>query len=169
MSYILPVLFILLFVYCIIKKVPAYDYFAEGAKEAISLVFSIFPYLCAIFIFVEILNASGVSKILCDILAPVLNFLKIPSALSELLLLRPFSGNGSLAILDNIYSEFGVDSYEGKCASVLVGASDTIFYVIAVYFSTVKIKKLSFILPVCLLASLLGSICSCYLVKLFMF
>lgn len=169
MTYILPILFIALFVFCIIKKVPAYDYFAEGAKESLSLILSIFPYLCAIFIFVNLIQISGVSKLLCALLSPILEFLGIPSSLSELLLLRPFSGNGSLAILDNIYTSFGVDSYEARCASVIVGASDTIFYVVAVYFSTTKIKKLSYILPVCLLASLIGSICSCLLVRLFMF
>jgi len=167
--YVLPILFIALFVYCIIKKVPAYDFFVEGAKEAVSLVVSIFPYLCAIFIFVELLSVSGVSDILCTLLSPALEFLGIPSALSELILLRPFSGNGSLAILEKIYNTHGVDSYEGRCASVVVGASDTIMYVVAVYFSTVKIKKLSYILPVCLLASLIGSICSCLLVRIFMF
>lgn len=168
MIYVIPVLFIALFIYCIVKKVPAYDYFTQGAKTAFDLVISIFPYLVAIFIFVELLKVSGVSGFLCKVCAPALELVGIPGELSELIILRPFSGNGSLAIVQNIYNTYGADSYIGRCASVVVGASDTIFYVVAVYFSTVKIKKLSYILPVCLIACAAGSIASCFFVRLFM-
>lgn len=168
MIYVIPILFMALFVYCIIKKVPAYDYFTCGARSALNLVISIFPYLVAIFIFVKLLSVSGVSAIMCKLFSPALEFVGIPKELAELIILRPFSGNGSLAIVENIYNTYGADSYIGRCASVVIGASDTIFYVIAVYFSTVKIKKLSYILPVCLIACALGSISACMFVRLFM-
>ena len=158
-----------LFVYCFVKGVPAYDYFVKGAKESLNLVVSIFPYLVSIFIFVELMKVSGLSDYLCNLCSPLLDFLGIPTPLAELVLLRPFSGNGSLAIVQNIFLEYGPDSYVGRCAAVILGASDTIFYVMAIYFSTIKITKLRYILPVCLIACAVGSVMACLLVRMFMF
>ena len=123
--------------------------------------------MVAIFVFVELMKVSGVSDWLSIKIAPVLEALGIPAELSELIILRPFSGNGSLAIVRDIYATYGVDSYIARCASVVIGASDTIFYVVAVYFSTTKVKKLRYTIPVCLIASLVGSITACWFVRLF--
>ena len=169
MNYVLPIILIALLVYSLIKNIPAYDYFAQGAKTSFSLVYSIFPYLVAIFIFIEAINASGIGESIANFLSPVLNFLGIPPALSKIVLLRPFSGSGSLALIKEIYTTFGADSLEGRCASVVVAASDTIFYCTAIYLSTVKIKKLKWLIPVCLVASVSGTVVACLLVRLFMF
>ena len=169
MTYVLPVAFVLIFLYSLIKNIPAYDHFIKGAKESFSLVLSIFPYLVAIFIFVELLDASGVSLWLSNVLSPVFNFFGIPKELSKLIILRPFSGSGSLAILKDIYITHGPDSFVGTCASVVVGASDTVFYVVSVYFSTIKITNLKYLLPVCLIACFFGSVASCFFVKLLLF
>lgn len=167
MIYILPIILLSIFIYALVKNVPAYDHFVSGAKSAFNLVLSILPYLVAIFIFIELMNASGISKWLAVALSPILEFFGIPAELSELIILRPFSGSGSLAIVENIYSTYGVDSYVGICASVIVGASDTVFYVVSVYFSTIKIKKMRYLIPVCLIACFSGCVISCLLVKLF--
>ncbi len=167
MIYVVPILFIIIFIYCIIKNIPAYDFFVKGCSEAINLVITIFPYLCAIFIFVSLMDVSGISDWLCKICEPVLSLVGIPKELSKLIVLRPFSGNGSLAIVKDIFINYGADSYIGRCASVVVGASDTIFYVTAVYFSTTNIKKLRYTIPVCLIACFCGSIASCFLVRIF--
>lgn len=169
MDYVLPIIIVLLLIFCLVKNIPAYDHFAKGAKGAFDLIISIFPYLVAIFVFIELLNASMLSDYLTKLLTPVLKFLSIPEALSQIVILRPFSGSGSLALLKDIYTKFGPDSLEGRCASVVVGASDTIFYCVAVYLSTVKIKKLKWLIPVCLVASFSGTIVACLLVRLFMF
>ena len=167
MIYVLPIILISVFVYSLIKNIPAYDHFIHGAKSAFDLVLSILPYLVAIFIFIELMTISGISEWLAKTLSPILTFLGIPAELSELIILRPFSGSGSLAILENIYKTYGVDSYVGLCASVIVGASDTVFYVISVYFSTIKIKKMRYLLPVCLISCFIGSVCACLFVRLF--
>lgn len=168
MNYFLPIIFILIFTYCTIKNIPAYDYFTKGAGDAFNLVLTIFPFICSIYIFVELLDISGLSNIICNSLSPVLSFLGIPTELSKLIFLRPFSGNGSLAIVKELFVKYGADSYIGKCASVVVGASDTIFYVTAVYFSTTKITKLKYTIPICLIASMVGNIMACFFVRLFM-
>jgi len=167
MIYLLPILLILLFIYCFVKKIPAYDHFSKGARSAVDLVISIFPYLVAIFIFVEIMKISGVSNFLISTLTPVLSFLGIPPELAELVILRPFSGSGSLGLLKDIYLTYGVDSYISKCASTIVGASDTLFYVISIYFSTIKINRFRYLLPVALVACFLGSVSACFFVRIF--
>lgn len=167
MIYIIPIIILSLFVYCIIKNIPAYNYFAKGCSEAVNLVLAIFPFLCTIFIFVEVMDLSGISFYLCKICEPLLTKIGIPKELSKLIILRPFSGSGSLAIVKDIYINYGADSYIGRCASVITGSSDTIFYVTSIYLSTVKVKKLRYTIPVCLIACLCGSIASCFFVKIF--
>lgn len=167
MIYIIPIIFVSIFVYCLVKNIPAYDFFVKGSKEAVGLVVSILPYLCAIFIFVSLMDVSGISDILCKVTKPILKIVGIPTELSKLVVLRPFSGNGSLAIVKDIYINYGADSYIGRCASVVVGASDTIFYVTAVYFSTINIKNMRYIIPVCIIACFVGSTMACLFVRIF--
>lgn len=164
-AYILPILFLIVFVIAMIKKVPIYDSFIEGIKESLRLVISIFPYICAIFIAIELFRISGLSALFTRAVAPVLSAVGIPPELAELLIIRPMSGNGSIAILKNIFTTYGADSYIARCASVIVGCSETIFYVSAVYFSTSKIRKLRYAIPVSLISCLLGAIISCLICR----
>jgi len=102
-KYILPVFIGLVILAAFIKKVPVYDNFVKGSKESISLILSIFPYICAVLIAVELFSLSGLNSYLAKIMSPVLTFLGIPDELCELLIIRPLSGNGSLALLEGIY------------------------------------------------------------------
>lgn len=165
-AYILPFLFLLLFVYCISKKINTYDGFVKGAKGAIKLSMEIFPYIASILIAVELLRVSGITDLLTKILTPVFNFLGIPTEVCELVLLRPFTGSGSYGILENIFSTYGADSYISRCACVIMGCSETIFYVATVYMSQTKVKKLFYAIPVALLCSLVGTILACLLCKI---
>jgi len=166
-SYLLPSLILFIFVYAKIKKVNVYTSFIGGAKQSIDIVISIFPYLVTIMIMVQFIKISGLSLLLAKIVSPVFNLIGIPSELCELVLLKPFSGNGSLAILNDIYSSYGVDSYIGRAASVIVGSCDTVFYVTTLYCSKTKVKKLSYAIPVALIATLAGAILSCLICKIF--
>lgn len=156
-SYIIPFLFLVILVYSAIKKVKPYDAFTEGAKSALPFAANIFPYLVSIFVLTELFEASGISDFLSDILSPVFGFLGIPKELSKLVMIKPFSGSGSLAMLSEIFSEYGADSYLARCACVIYGSSETVFYIAAVYFANVKNKKL--LLPITI--SLFASFCSC--------
>ena len=164
--YILPAIFIFIFIYCLFKKVNTYDTFVQGAKGAIPLVITILPYITSIMIAVALLRVSGITYYLSLFLSPVFSFLGIPPQLCELVLLRPFTGSGSLALLGDIFSTYGVDSYIARCASVIVGCSETIFYVTTVYLSKTKVKKLLYAIPVALIATLVGTICACLLCKI---
>lgn len=164
-KYILPAFIIIVILWAFIKKVPIYDNFVKGSKESITLILSIFPYICAVLIAVELFSLSGLNSYLAKIMSPVLSFLGMPPELCEILIIRPLSGNGSLALLEGIYKTYGVDSYIARCASVIVGASETVFYVCTVYFSTTKVKKLRYAIPISLIACYVGAMASCILCR----
>ena len=163
--YLLPCFILFTFVYAKTKKVNVYSSFINGAKQSVDLVISIFPFLTTIMIMVQFIKISGLASLMANAVAPFFNLIGIPSELCELVLLKPFSGNGSLAILNELYSTYGVDSYIGRSASVIVGSCDTIFYVTTLYCSKTKVKKLSYAIPVALIATMFGAIISCLLCR----
>ncbi len=94
-KYILPIFIIAVLILGFVKKVQIYDSFTVGAKESLKLVFSIFPFICAILILVELFRVSGLADATARLMSPVLTFLGIPPELTELIVIRPLSGNGS--------------------------------------------------------------------------
>lgn len=161
-NYIIPVFIIALFVYSSFKKVNNYSTFVGGAKKSLHLVFDIFAYIVGIFIVVELLNTSGIMDKLTMVLSPVFNFLGIPTQLTQLVLVKPFSGSGGLALLYEIFEQYGVDSYISKCACVILGSSETVFYVSSVYFSQTSVKKLGIAIPIALVCCFISVIISCF-------
>lgn len=163
--YIVPIFIILLLLYASYKNLNTYNIFINGAKGAIDLVVSIFPYIVAIMISVALMRTSGLTDLLTKAVSPVFNFLGVPSEVCELVLLRPFTGSGSFALLNDIFAKYGADSYISRCACVIMGSSETVFYVATVYFSGTKVKKLLYAIPCALIASLVAAIVSCLLCK----
>ena len=166
-SYIIPIILIILFIFCFVKNVNAYDHFIIGAKGAINLCITTFPYLVAIFCAVELFKISGLSEVVANFVSPVFNFLGIPKELANFMVLRPFSGSGSMAMLTELYQMYGPDSYISKCASIIISCTETVFYVVAVYFSSVKIKKLKGTVFLALLSTFIGSILACQICRFF--
>lgn len=163
--YIIPILILSLFIYAGIKKHNCYDVFVEGSKQSFALMYRIFPYIVAIMISVALFRASGLSNIIIKFISPIFNFFGIPSEVSEMVLLRPLSGSGSFALLKDLISQYGVDSYIGRCAATIMGSSETVFYVTAVYFSGTSVKKAGYVIPVCLVGSLVGAIIACLMCR----
>jgi spore maturation protein B len=126
----------------LLKKVAVYDSFVKGAKDGIETSVSILPFIIAIFIGIEAMVSSGAMDYLEDLLGPVLEWIGIPKELSTLILLRPVSGSGSLALVERMVTIYGPDSFIGKSASVMAGSCETVFYVIAVYFGATAVKKI---------------------------
>ena len=166
-SYIVPALIVLLFVYANFKKVNTYQTFVEGSKNSLFLIFDIFAYIMAIFVIIELFNVSGLSAKLTQILSPVFNFFGIPTQLTQLIIVKPFSGSGGLALLQQIFDNYGVDSYISRCACVILGSSETVFYVSAVYFSKTSVKKLGFAIPIALISTIVSVILGCAICRLF--
>lgn len=165
-AYILPVIFIALFCYSHFKKVNVYDTFVKGAKRSIPLIVDIFPYIVSIMIAVALLRASGITNLLANLLSPAFTWLGIPTELVELVLLRPFTGAGSFALLEDVLLKYGADSYISRCACVILGCSETIFYVTTVYFSQTKVRKLLYAIPVALICAGAGSVFACFICKI---
>lgn len=138
---VLPLLIIALIVWACCKKIDVYAEFVAGVKDALNLVLQIFPCLVAVLIMINLAEVSGVKKALIDLCAPVLRFVGVDSALCELVIIKPFSGSGSLAVLENIIKTNGANSFVAKVAAVAFGSSETIFYVSALYYSGCKNKK----------------------------
>ncbi len=163
---IVPALFIALFLYALVKKVKLYDSFTAGAKEALPLVFSLFPYLAVILMLSELFEKSGLSGYITRFISPVFDFLGIPPEISKLVLLKPFSGSGSTALLSEILSTYGADSYIARCACVTYGSSETVFYISAVYFANTKRKNLAKPIFISLTANFLSVILGCLLCRI---
>ena len=162
-DYIIPVLFLLIFSFGIIKKIKPYDTFTTGAKSAIPFALNIFPYLVSIFILTELFEASGISNYVSKVLSPFFKFLGLPTELTKLVLIKPFSGSGSLALLTEIFTQHGVDSYISRCACVIYGSSETVFYIAAVYFAQAKTKKLAKPIIISLVASFISCVFACFI------
>ncbi len=165
-AYLIPVLFLVIFIFSACKKVKPYDAFTLGAKSAIPFATSIFPYLVSIFVLTELFEASGLSSALLKVLSPIFGIFGIPTELCKLVLIKPFSGSGSLALLSEIYTNYGVNSYLARCASVIYGSSETVFYVAAVYFAGAKTKNLTKPIIISLVASFFSCIVACLICKI---
>lgn len=164
-KYIIPSLIILLLLYSLLKKNNSYSSFVVGAKSSFDLVLTSFPYIATIFIALEIFDVSGLSVMFADFVSPVFQIFGIPKELSQLVILKNFSGCGALAGLENIFATYGVDSYLARAGCVICGCSEAIFYVTAVYFSKTKITKFRYAVVVGVLANLIGAIAGCMLCR----
>ena len=162
-SYFIPILFLVILVFSIIKKVKPYDAFIQGTKSAIPFAVSIFPYLVTIFVMTELFEISGISNFVTKVISPIFQVFGIPKELTKLVLIKPFSGNGSLALLTEIFSSYGVDSYLARCACVIYGSSETVFYIAAVYFAGAKTKKLLTPIIISLIASFASCVFACFI------
>ena len=123
----------------IIKKVPVYEEFIEGAKDGFKVSIAIIPYLIAIIVAVSMFNASGAIDMLKNF-----TFGLIPPDIIPLVITRPLSGSAALGVFSNIVNSIGPDSFTAKLAAIMVGSSETTFYVLAVYFGSIGIKKLRY-------------------------
>lgn len=164
-AYFIPMLIIALVVYAVYKKQNAYVSFVNGAKKSFDLILTTFPYIVAILVVVAVYNASGLNVYVARVLSPVFNFLGVPVELTELIVLKNFTGGGSLAILEEIFTNYGVDSYIGRCASVVMASSEAIFYITAVYFSKTKVEKYKFLIPLALFVNTFSAVVACFVCR----
>lgn len=156
----MPLIILIIVIYGLVEKKEIFDVFIEGAKDGIKIIINIFPTLIGLFLAVGTLRSSGVIDIVINFLEPILNLVNFPSEIMPLAILRPISGSSSIAIATDIMKQFGVDSQIGMMASVIMGATETTLYTIAVYSSSVKIKKTRFVLIAALTADIVGIITS---------
>lgn len=159
---IIPTITLLVIIYALIKKVDIYNEFLIGVKEGLKLSLDIFPSMFAMIVSVTVLVKSN---IITDITS-LINIKLFPKEIIPIAILRPISSSSSLMLLNNILSTFGPDSIVGKIASIITGSTDTTIYIIGLYYSSIKIKKIRYSLIVGLLADLSCIIISILIVKI---
>ena len=166
MNYAVPMAVAALLLYAAIKKVDCYAAFTEGAADALPTLIKLLPNLAAMLAAIAIFRASGAADLLARLFAPLLGAVCIPSELAGLLILRPLSGSGALAMLTDLLREHGPDSFIGLAASVCVGSTETIFYTLTVYCAAAGIRKARYAPAAALLSGLVGAISGIALVRL---
>ena len=155
-----PAVILIILLYGIFERKNVFDIFLKGANDGLKMVIKIFPTLIGLFLAIGALSSSGVLDFIIKLISPVLNILKIPSEIMPLAILRPISGSGSIAVATELMKKFGVDSLIGLIVATIMGSTETTLYTIAVYTSSVNIKKTRFVLFAALMADLTGIIAS---------
>ena len=140
------------------KKVKVYEKFVEGAKEGFDVGVKIIPYLVAMLVAIAMFRASGALDVLTYILKPVTELIGMPSEVLPMAIMRPLSGSGSLGVMTELMQTHGADSLIGFMSSTMFGSTETTFYVVAVYFGAVGIRKTRYALPAGLVADAAGLI-----------
>lgn len=155
-TYVFPALLLAVPVYAYLKRVPVYETFVEGAAEGLQMVVSVVPYIVAIFVGISCLRGGGALDYLSRAMAFILRPLGVPFDIIPLIVVRPISGSGALAVAGELLRTHGPDSSMGILASILQGATDTTFYVVTLYFGSVKIQRTRRALISCLIGDACG-------------
>lgn len=152
----LPAIIILILTMGLLKKVPIYEVFTEGAKDGFKVAVNIIPYLVAIMVAISMFRASGIIELIGNALAPILTHFNVPADTIPVMIVRSLSGSAALGVFSDVAHNLGPDNYATKLSAIMVGSSETTFYVLAVYFGAVGISKLRYALLVGLLADFVG-------------
>ncbi len=165
-KYVIPLLLVgIPFYGLVVKKVKVYEVFVEGAKDGFNIAIRIIPYLVAILVAIGMFRASGALDVLLSTLSPILNLIGFPQENLLLALMRPLSGSGSFGLLADLVKEYGQDSLFAKIGATMFGSTETTFYVLAVYFGSVGIKKVRHALIAGLIADTVGVLSAVYICK----
>lgn len=166
MQLIMPCVIAFVLLFALLKKVSVFDVFVKGAKDGLKTMYDITPTLVGLIVSVSMLKASGALDFVTNLMAPLTDKIGFASELLPMALLRPVSGGGSTALLNQALKDYGPDSFIGRCASVIAGSTETTFYAITLYFGAVKIKKIRHTLFAALMADLTACLMGVYIVKL---
>jgi len=162
----IPALILFIVIYGAIKKVKVYEAFVEGAKEGFNVGVRIIPYLVAMLVAIGIFRASGAMELLASAIAPATRLIGMPAEALPMAIIRPLSGSGALGVMSEIIKSNGPDSLVAKMVSVMMGSSETTFYVLAIYFGSIGISKTRQAVPAGIIADVVAVLMSVWLVNL---
>ncbi len=166
--FVLPMLIVFFPVYGLFKRVAVYDEFVVGAREGFTTAVRIIPYMVAILFAVAMFRASGAMDALMNFMRPALDAMGVPAELVPMAIVRPLTGSGSLAVMADIVKTHGVSARISLIAATIYGSAETTFYVLAVYFGAVNIRKTRHAVPAGLIADFAGVIIAVWAVRLFL-
>lgn len=164
---IIPLLFAGIMIWGAVRRVDVFRCFCDGAAGGLRTTAEILPALVLLVISVGMLHASGAVELLTGLLEPLCSAVGFPPECMQMVLLRPFSGSGAMAVYDSIAGEYGADSLPERTAAILLGSSETTFYTIAVYFSAVKVRRTRYAVPAAMTADLTAWIVCALIAGLF--
>ncbi len=158
--WIIPALMVGFLGFGLVRRVRVYEVFVEGAKDGFRVALRIIPYLVAILVAVDMLRASGALEAIVGLLSGITGRFGLPAEALPMALMRPLSGSGAYGILASIINDpaIGPDSYTGYLVSTLQGSTETTFYVLAVYFGAVQVRRIRHSLAAGLTADIAGVI-----------
>lgn len=164
--YAIPFLLLTIPLYGYFKKVKVYETFVEGAKEGFSTAVMIIPFLVAMLVAIGMFRSSGAMDLLTGFLAPVTEAVGMPAEVLPMALMRSLSGGGAEGMMAELIATHGPDSFIGRMASVLMGSTETTFYIIAVYFGSIGVKKTRHAIPAGLLADFASIVAAVFITNL---
>lgn len=160
---ILPLMILIILTAGIIKKVPVYEEFIEGAKDGFKVSISIIPYLVALIVAISMFRASGA----LEWLSGLLKFLPVPADILPIMFTRSLSGSATLGLFAELAAKHGANAFITKMAAIMVGSSETTFYVLAVYFGSIGIKKFRYAILTGIIADITGIVLAILAAHLF--
>ena len=166
-AYLVPLLLAFVALFGVCRRVDVYSALSQGAEEGLKILLRILPALVGLLTAVSMFRASGAMEWFAGLCSPVLEWLGIPPETAPLMLIRPVSGSGALAVGTDLITTYGPDSYIGRVAAVMLGSTETTFYTIAVYFGSAGIIRTRHTIPAALAADLTGFWASALAVRLF--
>jgi spore maturation protein B len=154
----IPVLLVGIPLIGLIRKVKVYDVFVDGAKEGFDVAVKIIPFLVGMLVAIGMFRGSGAMDLLTRAISPALNAIGFPAEVFPLAVLRTLTGSGSLAITTDLIKTHGPDSLLGRTAATMYGSSETTFFVLAVYFGAVSIKRTRHAVPAALIGDVVAAV-----------
>jgi len=164
-NYLIPLTVVLILTTGYLKGVKVYESTVEGAKEGFNIAIKIIPYVVAIFVAIGMLRASGTIEIFSNILNPITSLIGFPADVLPMAIIRPISGSGAFSMMSDIVTN-NPNSFSSFLASTIQSSTDTTFYIAAVYFGSIGIKKLKYSLYSGLLADVTGIFASLFICKI---
>lgn len=151
--------------YAACKRVKIYDEFIEGAKDGLQVTIKILPHLIGMLVGIGMFRAAGGFIWLGNVMSPLLSWLGIPRELLPLAVMRPFSGGASNGLLVEMINTHGADSLLAKMGATLMGSTETTFFVLAIYFGAISIKRTRYAVPTGLIADVVGVIAAVWVCR----
>jgi spore maturation protein B len=149
-----------------LRRIPVYEEFVEGGKEGFQVIIRILPYIVGMLVATGMFTAAGGMEIIKWLVSPLTSLIGFPADLVPLAVIRPFSGTASLPLLKDIVDHSGPDSFLSLAGGTMYGCSETTFYVIAIYFGSVGIRKTRHAIPAGLVADVVGPLASVLICRL---
>lgn len=163
----LPAIILIILTVAIVRKVPIYEAFVEGAKDGVKVSFNIVPYLVAIIVAISMLRASGAIEAFAGLLGGFLDKIHLPSDVLPLTIVRSLSGSAAVGVFSDIVANNDINSYTTKLSAIMLGSSETTFYVLTVYFGAIGIKKYRYALLTGLSADFIGIVMAIIVARFF--